>query len=142
LTYINTRLELVIYSNSGPRKAPLIHSQTIKLKDFFGGQGINVTPKTSHESVKFAYFDANRDGYLDLYVGTNLKTDSAAPAFLGDFILYGPEFEESLWLGEAKTGTGHVKAYDPESVVVARAGQNWAGEVALIRPISPSNVDP
>ena len=96
------------------------------------------TPEPARGRTKLAYFDANGDGELDLYIGTDLKLGNDDNSYLGDFILHGPEFKTSHWLGASRSGTGMVKNYDSESVVVARAGRGWSGKVFLLTSTPPN----
>ena len=127
--------KLNIYENTGSIIDPFVTpSQTIPLNSLLQLKTETLKPPPSRGVIKLDVFDVNADQILDLYIGTDLARDDGEGKYLGDFVIFGPNYTEFQSLGVALSGTGHVESYDNQSIVVARGGRNWTGEVILLTP--------
>ncbi len=136
LTFISRNDVLNIFHNSGIAANPFSleaqHIDLIKLIEPIGK--VSKPPENFSRKFSLEFFDANLDGIQDIYLGTNLIFNSETNTYLGDFIIFGPDFKNHLWLGETSTGTGSIWAYNENSILVSRAGPDWKGPLFLLKP--------
>lgn len=90
-------------------------------------------------AYQLGIFDANNDTHPDILVGTNYPISDGD--FRGDFVFYGPDYKNYDSLGTVSSGTGHIAQYNMHSLVIARAGISWSGEVVLLTP-APDSTEP
>ncbi|NNE56913.1 MAG: VCBS repeat-containing protein [Hellea sp.] len=82
--------------------------------------------------LAFDSFDANGDGAQDIYIGLGIKDQNDPTQFLGDKLIYGPDFQASHTFETKLTGTHDVENYDSNGIVISQAGPNWGGKVFLL----------
>ncbi len=105
----------------------------ISLKPLILSKTETQSPSPSQGQIKFDFFHADDDDSLDLLVGTNLVLQTTLEKYLGNFVILCPDFKRVTPLGPVNFGTGHVKRYDRDAVVIAHAAPGVHGETELLK---------
>ncbi len=129
---------LLVFENSGnadePFSKPRVRVHLPKILDMPIEDNPLLRPRGAYQ---LGIFDANNDTHPDILIGTDYPTSDGL--FRGDFVFYGPKYKNYDSLGSVASGTGHIASYNHHSLVVARAGSNWSGEVVLLTPAPEKN---